>query len=519
MKKAPPRLLLVLIALLVTTSYTNAVLSIVETVGLEDIEKGDDTDNTSNEIRSGFRLLKSGLNEQAFKEFNIAANRGELTAYMALGVMHRDGLGTPENLKLAKANFKKAYDKGNTAARDELVFLRFAAPETPEEFSTARTRLEKYARNGMAVAQLRLGMAHLTGYGYTADATKAINYLTQATESTGTSRSNAAFALGQLFRDGNLDPEVKPDSKRAETWLKIAAEGKHLGAIRALGEFYLSTDPNRQNFAAAKTWFSLLDQLGDPYALYYLGEMSESGSGCQKSQETALNYYQRAAKKEVPPAIYRLAYFHEHGLGGLKEDKDRAIDLYRQGAGLGHSVCMYNLSVMLDAMDDKPDIKAEVIPWLLRSASAGLADAEYSAGMRYHEGNGVQQDFIAAAAWFDRASRSGHSQAQLNLGVYYENGQGLVRDYRSARRLFELSAKGGNPAGQIKYAEALANGAGGKQDLPEAYFYAQTAAKAPDNPVAEIAIKLRDVLTRTMTPEQLAEGMRLLNEPASQATK
>tara|TARA_B110000881_G_scaffold213305_1_gene224126 strand:- start:2011 stop:2949 length:939 start_codon:yes stop_codon:yes gene_type:complete len=295
---------------------------------------------------------------------------------------------------------------------------------------------------------------------------------------------------------------------------KNSPEAKHPGAIRALGEFYLSSDPARQNFSRAKTWFTLLNQLGDSYGLYYLGQMNENGWGTEKSPKIALNYYRRGAKKKVPPAIYRLATFHEHGLGGFKQDKTKAIELYRQGAELGHAVCMYNLSVMLDTMDDHPELKAEVLSWLLRSAGSGLVEAEYQIGVRYQQGKGVQQDLVASAAWFDRAARNDHAQAQLQLGGMYEKGQGVKRDYSAARRLYELSAKSGNLGGQIKYAEALANGTGGKQDLPEAYVYAQSAVsaatKSPDNPGTKIAIQLRDDLVKTMTSEQLAEGKKRL---------
>ena len=518
------RLLLLSITLLISASPTNAAIHAVENFNLDNIENSSDTDEASEEIREGFRLSKNGLHKQAFKMFTAATKHKELTAYLVLGVLHREGRGTPKNLKLAKENFKKAAAKGSGQASEELVLLRFAAPDNAEEFAAARTQIEKLARSGMAVAQLRLGRAHLAGYGYTADATKAIDYLTQATNSTGPFKFEAAFTLGQLYRDGNPKPaEIKPDSKRAETWLKVAAEAKHPGAIRALGEFYLNADPARQNFAHAKTWFTLLDQLGDSYGLYYLGQMNENGWGTQKSPETALDYYRKGAKKKVPPAIYRLATFHEHGLGGLKKNKAKAINLYRQGAELGHAVCMYNLSVTLDTMDDQPKLKAEVLSWLLRSASAGLVEAEYQIGLRYQQGKGVQQDLVASAAWFDRAARNDHAQAQLQLGGMYEKGQGVKRDLGAARHLYELSAKGGNHGGQIKYTEALANGTGGKQDLPEAYVYAQaaasTATKTPDHPGTKIAIKLRDDLVKTMTPEQLAEGKKRLNASTTKLRK
>lgn len=526
MKKPSLSLPLLFVTLLIATAPTDAAIHSFDNFNLEKVKISGDSQKSSKEVSEGFRLSKSGQHEEAFKMFTLAAKRNELTAYMALGIMHREGRGTPKNLKLAKENFQKARAKGNPQARQELTLLSFAAPDNPEEFAAARKQMEQLASKGLAVAQLRLGLAHLAGYGYTADATKAIDYLTQAAKSTGSFQSEAAFVLGQLYRDGNLKPELKPDTQRAESWLKKAAEAKHAGAMRALGEFYLASNPAQQNYAKARDWFSRLDKLGDPYGLYYLGQMDENGWGGKKSLKSAIGYYYKAADKKVPAAIYRLATFHEHGLGGLKKDKSKAIDHYRQGAELGHAVCMYNLSVMLDSMDEKPQLKAEVMPWLLRAAAAGLVAAEYQIGTRYQQGRGVQQDFVAAAAWFNRAARSGHALAQLHLGEMYEKGVGLKRDHGAARKLFELSAKGGNLGGVVKYAEVLAKGIGGKQDLVEAYVYAESAASAiasasnaSNTPVAKVAIQLRDSIIKIMTAEQLTEGQKRLAAVKKAAAK
>jgi TPR repeat protein len=526
MKKTLLPRFLFFVTLLIAVPHTDAATLSFDEFNLEDIKDSGDTKKSSKEVTEAFRLSKSGLQEQAFKMFTLAAKRNEVTAFMALGIMHREGRGTPQNLKLAKDNFQKAATKGSKQAREELVLLRFAAPDNLEEFAAARKQIEELASSGMAVAQLRLGMAHLAGYGYTADAAKAIDYLTQATKSTGPFKSDAAFALGQLYRDGKPKPEVKPDALSAESWFKKAAEAKHPGAMRALGEFYLVSDPAQQNFASAQNWFSRLDQLGDPYGTYYLGQMSENGWGGEKSLESAVNYYRKAADKKVPAAIYRLATFHENGLGGLKKDKNKAIDHYRQGAELGHPFCMYNLSIMLDTMDEKPQLKAEVMPWLLRSAAAGLVEAEYQIGQRYQQGRGVQQDFVASAAWFNRAALSGHAQGQLHLGEMYEKGQGVKLDHGAARQLFELSAKGSNFGGVIKYAEVLAKGIGGKQDLAEAYVYAESAAtaavanaNASNAPLGKLAIQLRDGIIKIMTAEQLAEGEKRLAAAKKAAAK
>ena len=162
-----------LAAMLLVAPVTEAATHAVENFGLDQIEKRSDANQSSKELREGFRLFKEGKHEQAFKMFSQAAKNDELSGYLVLGVLHREGRGTPVNLKLAKENFKIAADKGSQPAKEELVLLRFLSPDNPAELAAARTQLEKFAEEGMAMAQLRLGLAHLAGYGYPADKVKA----------------------------------------------------------------------------------------------------------------------------------------------------------------------------------------------------------------------------------------------------------------------------------------------------------------------------------------------------------
>ena len=73
-------------------------------------------------------------------------------------------------------------------------------------------------------------------------------------------------------------------------------------------------------------------------------------------------------------------------------------------------------------------------------AEVGNAEAQYSLGFLYLEGQGVPQDYGKACAWFEKAAAQGHAQAQYNLGVLYENGQGITRDYDKARAWYEKVA-------------------------------------------------------------------------------
>ena len=102
-------------------------------------------------------------------------------------------------------------------------------------------------------------------------------------------------------------------------------------------------------------------------------------------------------------------------------------------------------------------------------AETGDARAQYLLGVMYGDGQGVAQDYAAAASWYRKAADQGYAAAQYNLGGMYYNGQGVAWDYVQAHKWFNLSAASG-------YAKA---------------------------------VKKRDIVSSMLAPAQIAEAQRL----------
>ena len=62
----------------------------------------------------------------------------------------------------------------------------------------------------------------------------------------------------------------------------------------------------------------------------------------------------------------------------------------------------------------------------------------------YDEGQGMSQDYAAAALWFRKAAEQGDTRAQHDLGVMYYNGHGVPQDYVQAHMWLNLAATQGN---------------------------------------------------------------------------
>jgi TPR repeat protein len=109
---------------------------------------------------------------------------------------------------------------------------------------------------------------------------------------------------------------------------------------------------------------------------------------------------------------------------------------------------------------------------LITQANSGNADAQNNLGAFYCKPEGSNVDCSEAVKWYSKAAEQGHSLAQSNLGGLYAEGRGVLKDYIIAYKWFNLAAAQNN------------------------YH----------------AIKSRDVIEKSMTAEQIAEGQRLSRE-------
>ena len=78
--------------------------------------------------------------------------------------------------------------------------------------------------------------------------------------------------------------------------------------------------------------------------------------------------------------------------------------------------------------------------WYRRAAEQGHAEAQYSLGFMYVNG----EDDAQALIWFRKAAEQGDARSQALLGGMYHQGQGVPRDDLQAYAWFSLAAAQGN---------------------------------------------------------------------------
>lgn len=223
------------------------------------------------------------------------------------------------------------------------------------------------------------------------------------------------------------------------------------------------------DFAKAfKKWKRLADA-GDSRAMLLIGVLYENGEGVPQNYKNAFLYFKKANAKGDIEAKGALGKLYLYGLG---------ID---QDCQLGRQL-------------------------LLRSASAGVADAQFELGMMFRDGKVSKtskqcafQDQQQALQWFRKAAEQGHAFASYILGRAYEMGNGIKQNSRDAFYWYCRSAVLGDELGKLALASAYESGTGVTQNKAIAHAVL-TQLASHDYPDAAQQL---EYLESAMSPDEL----------------
>ncbi|GBC05704.1 hypothetical protein RclHR1_06390004 [Rhizophagus clarus] len=141
-----------------------------------------------------------------------------------------------------------------------------------------------------------------------------------------------------------------------------------------------------------------------------------------------------------PNYIFLLGVFNYLGIG-TDVDKEKAVELYRKAACLGHSVAQYNLACLYKEGKVVYRDNEKVFRLLKSSAEGEYLNAINMLGECYHKEIGTDIDKEKAFELYQKAAKLGHSVAQYNLAQMYRKGDGIDKDNEKAFELFKESSK------------------------------------------------------------------------------
>jgi uncharacterized protein len=176
-------------------------------------------------------------------------------AVYALGRAYAANQQWPE----AVGAYRRAADRGSTAAMVELGVLYAAGSGVPKDQTQARKLFERAAEAGNPRAAVNL-MALPASDGAPSDPAKARTLLARAAQA---NSAEAQYQLGLMTADGIGGPK---DDVVARAWFERAAAQGHPGALERMGAFAESGRGGPKDATIAKAYYEKAAALGNEEA-------------------------------------------------------------------------------------------------------------------------------------------------------------------------------------------------------------------------------------------------------------
>ncbi len=382
--------------------------------------------------------------------------------------------------------------------------------------------LKKAAELEYVPAQALIGVAYLNGQGVAKDLNQAKKWLTISSEK---NNPTGQCFLAQLYiQEGNKD-----NFPLAHQLLKQAAESGDPLAMVKLGDFYRKGLQSRVDLAKAQFWYAQALEKKSPTAqyeiaqlilnhewnahydpLFLLGLAADSGhSGAQlelarryqqglgvnASPVLALKWYQQAAVKHEPEALYQLGLGYVYGIFNQEKNVSKGTEYLKESASLGYYGAQYALACMY--LEGHPVLasRQQAIEYLRHAAQSGSIDAQIKLAKVLIDFSLPQYDKVAFH-WVTKAATSNNEEALYLLGDLYMNGIGVEVDHQKAFQVFnDLAQKQNNAKAALKVGQMYYYGQGVAQDLQAAKtFFLQAARGNIKDAQNWIAILFKDDL-------------------------
>jgi TPR repeat protein len=274
--------------------------------------------NPDAEAWLGAVLLDQGLNKEALRLLQHAADAGSSEGQHRLALVFAEGLGgTPRNETLAAELFEKAATAGHQRAMINIGILYLRGQGVPRDLVQARAWLEKAAAKDDPYALYALGRAMERSDGpVLGDPVRAADLYRRAAEK---GHPFAALRYGLALLDG---AGVKKDPTAAQHWLIQAQRAGVPEAALALGDMLVRTPANRDKAANQKVvalaigWYESAAEAGVASAQFKLGNAYFAGAGVTRDSSKALYWYDRAARQGLAEAQHTTGIILTGGVAG-----------------------------------------------------------------------------------------------------------------------------------------------------------------------------------------------------------
>lgn len=370
----------------------------------------------------------------AYYWYSQGCSSGHVPSSVACGRFLADGIGRVRDLAEAISKFRKGVEEGNLVA-----FLRLAY------HSFEGIGLKKDTEKAHQLA--RIGLAGKDG------CNDDPAYL---------------YSAGICFQYG-IGTAIDPQVARDLYWQ--SSERSYAPACFKIAESILSAEkvnPNSKKDAIKFLLFAARD--GYPEAEFRLGLAYKDGVGAKKDLREATDLFRKAAKKGHPAAQASLAKCLARG-EGVTKDEAKALYYYESAAVQGYCFAQYALGICYrDGVGTERDWRAS-LDWLARAAkqSRFLPPEERSKGkeaeaalkqmlddLQYRAKSFAMTEYGKhAASLIGRMAGEGFPIAQYSFGLCFLNGWGVDENREKAIEYLRKAQIGGHKGASDKMKKLL----------------------------------------------------------------
>lgn len=310
-------------------------------------------------LTQAFEAYENGNYTEARARFEEGWKKvGYEEAAMMLGRIHLLGLGTPASTPKAIEWLRQVVDARYDPVGDRLKF----DPRKPDNINT---RVE---------ASLLLARIYLSGQGIKRDPEQAYKWWSKALDY-GFEPAGTLLAQAHLSGVG-----TKPDAKRALAYLEAAGEAGHVPALYMLGQLYHHQMPRQPDgvpldLKRAGAYYGAAAQAGNIDATLAAARMLDLGEGLPApAPERAVVLYKDAALKGNADAQNALATFFYRG-EVVPQNFTTARQFFQAAAQRRQPDAMFNLAVMLAQGQGGDKDMAAAYAWCALSKGLGHEQA------------------------------------------------------------------------------------------------------------------------------------------------
>lgn len=340
------------------------------------------------------------------------------------------------------------------------------------------------ALKGNAIACTELGERYYSGSNVDKDIDTALAYFNQAAN---LGYSVAEYILGKLYDEGQV---VSHDGTLSFTYYKKASEKEYPPAEYALGQMYYFGQDCDKNDQEAIYWIEKAAKELDYSDAYVVLAMvyKDSVDETVKDENKAFIYAKKAADMGDENAYNLLGTMYELGCG-VQQSYDNAIKYYKLAAENGVEIAFLNIGAFYQAGIGVSKDDRKAVEYFQAGANAGNMYCLNALGMCYKNGNGVQRDYKKAFDLFLDAAYAGNFAGELNTGLAYDEGEGVQEDKAEAKKWFTLAASHGSSKAMFALGYYAENGIpDGIPDHKTAFEWYQKAAEVGDHPLAAFIV-------------------------------